>query len=201
MRYAKVRRGCDSLRIQERSDEELLTCFLAENDKTAFEVLVVRYWHLMLKDCLTVLGHYQDAEDATQEAVLVAMEKVASIRKKKSIRSWLRGTAYRVAQNFERKRDRQRVRETHPEQVTTAGPGEVMFRELQTMVAVEVERLPDKLRPAFVLCCLEGWSKKEGADKLGWNEGTFSSCLARGRKLVQQRLLRRGIAPPWTRHS
>ena len=59
----------------------------------------------------------------------------------------------------------------------------------------EIDRLAESHRLPVVLCCLEGVSHEEAAQRLRWPLGTVKSRLARGRKRLQERLVRRGIAP------
>jgi protocatechuate 3,4-dioxygenase beta subunit len=59
----------------------------------------------------------------------------------------------------------------------------------------ELQRLPDALRSAVVLCHLEGNTHEEAARQLGWSKGTLRRRLDRGRELLRRRLLARGLAP------
>jgi hypothetical protein len=58
----------------------------------------------------------------------------------------------------------------------------------------ELNLLPRKYRAVIVACDLEERSRKEAAHHLGLSEGTVSSRLTRGRRLLAKRLSRSGLA-------
>ena len=53
----------------------------------------------------------------------------------------------------------------------------------------------ERYRAVLVLCCLEGLSQHQAAQRLGWPLGTVQSRLARGRQRLRARLARRGLVP------
>jgi DNA-directed RNA polymerase specialized sigma24 family protein len=87
------------LAVRERSDRELLACFLNDRDDAAFETLVVRYTSMVLAVCWYVLRHQYDAEDAFQQTMLLLMRKAASLCDKQNLGRWLKAATYRVALN------------------------------------------------------------------------------------------------------
>jgi hypothetical protein len=59
----------------------------------------------------------------------------------------------------------------------------------------DISRLPHSYRAAIVVCYLEGLSQAQAAHQLCVAESTVRGRLARARKLLGQRLMRRGIVP------
>src|SRR5262249_60940339 len=89
---------------------------------------------------------------------------------------------------------RRRAREvpTHPlPDAVAPQPAGADFDALD-ILDEEIARLPEGYRAAVVLCELEGRPRKDAALRLGVPEGTLSSRLAAARKLLAQRLARRG---------
>jgi RNA polymerase sigma factor (sigma-70 family) len=191
----QIRKLAGGEMAEEVPDRFLLQRFVLSRDEDAFAELVQRHGQLVLDVCRHLLRHEQDAEDAFQAAFLVLAKKAGSIRNQDSLAAWLYGVAYRIAMNAKSRATSRRLptkpRETMP---APEPPSEASLHEVQTVLHEEVSRLPEKLRAPFVLCCLEGKSRAEAAQLLGWKDGTLSGRLAQARDRLQKRLTRRGVA-------
>jgi RNA polymerase sigma factor (sigma-70 family) len=176
------------------SDGQLLARFLRERDESAFEGLVRRYGPMVLGVCRRLLGNCHDTDDAFQTTFLVLVRKGATVVPGELVGHWLYGVAYRTAIHARRLAARRRTREKQVEQMPEPGVVDPeSFKDLRAVLDQELSRLPEVYRVPVVLCELAGQSKKEVAQRLGVPEGTVSSRLARGRELLRQRLVRRGL--------
>src|SRR6516162_244105 len=182
-------------RVRELTDAELLGRFAASREEDAFAVLLRRYGPLVLGVCRRVLRHEQDAEDAFQATFLILARRAGAIRKREALGSWLYGVAYRVAMRAQQQAARRRAREAQTTAVAAGDPAwKAAWQEVQVLLDEAIHGLPEKYRTAFVLCCVEGYPQAEAARRLGVKEGTVWSRLAQARKLLRERLARRGVA-------
>jgi RNA polymerase sigma factor (sigma-70 family) len=178
-----------------KNGSECLRRFVEDGDESSFTILVHLYSRLVWNVCWQELRQVQDAEDAFQNVFLLLARHAASIRKGQSLTSWLYRVSRRVAQKASMDRSR---REVH-EQATPSSPNRTLndnlsWQELQSVLEEELERLPEKYRLPFLLCCIEGNTGSQAAKKLGWKEGTVTGRLSQARKLLQKRLLERCIS-------
>ncbi len=180
-----------------RTDRELLTTFTTHNDQAAFTTLVKRHGPMVMGICRRVLHHLQDAEDAFQATFLLLARHSADIRNQESLASWLHGVAYRMAHNAKRSTFRRRKYEEKVKPAPSVDQGaELEWREVQAILDDEIQRLPETYRTPFILFYLESRKQTDIAQQLKIKEGTVWSRLAHARRLLQERLSRRGVALP-----
>jgi RNA polymerase sigma factor (sigma-70 family) len=181
---------------QDGGDRQLLERFVARREEAAFAELVQRHSGMVWGVCRRVLGREEDAQDAFQGAFLVLARKAATIHKGEAVGSWLYSVALRIARVARKNHARRLELEKQARSPSALAPPweESAYRELQVLLDEELERLPQKYRAPFVLCCLQGMTRAEAARELGWREGTVAGRVGRARTLLQRRLSRRGVA-------
>jgi RNA polymerase sigma factor (sigma-70 family) len=175
------------------TDGQLLELFLAGRDEAAFAGLVQRHGPMVLGVCRRVLRDAHDAEDAFQATFLVLARKAASVVPREMVGNWLHGVAYRTALKAKALAARRREKERQVWEMPRPEPPDAdALANLRARLDRELQHLPANYRAAVVLCDLEDVPRHEAACRLGLAEGTLSSRLSRGRRLLARRLAGRG---------
>ena len=141
-----------------------------------------------------VLGHSADVDDAFQATFLVLLRKANAVREPGALGNWLYGVAVRTATHLKAQAGRRR---TLPLEAGAEVPAPTADDRADLLSALDQELalLPDRYRIVLVLCELEGHTLRRAAEVLGVPPGTVASRLARGRRTLARRLIRRGFPP------
>ncbi|HYH65585.1 MAG TPA: sigma-70 family RNA polymerase sigma factor, partial [Urbifossiella sp.] len=167
---------------------------VAAADEAAFRVVAERHGPMVFGVCARLLGNRHDAEDALQATFLVLARRAAGVRKSESLASWLHGVARRVALRLRRADRRRAARERATAVADAHAPADALaWAEVRAGLDEELARLPAAYRDVLVLCYLEGLSRDEAAQRLGLDAGAVKGRLERGRRLLGERLVKRGI--------
>lgn len=176
--------------LEQLADAVLLRRFQTTGDAAAFAVLVRRHGPMVRDVVARLLANAHDRDDAFQATFLVLVKAAGSIRRQESVASWLFGVARRVALKAQRRRPLQPLADGDLAAVPASQP---CPDELATLDE-EIARLPDRYRLPILLCCLQGNTLEQAAERLGWPKGSVAGRLARAKELLRRRLERRGVS-------
>jgi RNA polymerase sigma factor (sigma-70 family) len=172
-------------------DRELLARFIRERDGGAFAALVARHGPTVWATCRRLLDRAEDAEDAFQAVFLTLARRASAVGE--NVPAWLHGVARRVAANVRRDQRRDSATDRVSARALAVPPREVSWREGLAVLDEELARLPERYRAVLIVCCLDGRTRDEAAQQLGWSVGQVKGCLERARELLRQRLVQRGF--------
>ncbi|HEX4794047.1 MAG TPA: sigma-70 family RNA polymerase sigma factor [Humisphaera sp.] len=178
----------------DRGADDLLAEFAATGGHDCFEEIVRRYSAMVLNVCRQTTGHREDAEDAAQAVFLVLAERLRAGETIRSPGAWLQQVARRASVDIRRSRARRRKRERDraidPAAATSDSPADDAIARI---IREELDRLPAKYRIPLVLHYFNGHNFVEAAKELGIKPSTLGVRLFRGRKILAQKLARRGV--------
>ena len=170
-------------------------------DKGAFDVLVLKYQHKLVKLVTRYVRNPAEAEDIAQEAFIKAYRALPQFRGDSAFYTWLYRIAINTAKNAVVSRDRSPVdydfdRDSIDESYDMQGrlkdsetpEGLVLTDEIRQTVNAAIEQLPEDLRTAIVLRELEGLSYEQIAATMGCPVGTVRSRIFRAREAIDRRL-------------
>ena len=170
-------------------------------DKGAFDALVLKYQHKLVKLVMRYVRNPAEAEDIAQEAFIKAYRALPQFRGDSAFYTWLYRIAINTAKNAVVSRDRSPVeydldRSNTDESYDMQGrmkdsetpEGLVLTDEIRSTVNAAIDSLPEDLRTAIVLRELEGLSYEEIAAAMACPVGTVRSRIFRAREAIDHRL-------------
>src|SRR6266545_4663680 len=172
-----------------RSDAELVAAAMA-GDRGAFAAIYDRYADRLHDFCWSLLRDRDEAADATQDAFLVAAERLGQLRDPERLRPWL----YAVARNQALRRARARQRVVPEEEMidrpdTAAGPERATEQaDLRELVWNAAAGLSERDRALLDLHLRQGLEGAELGEAMGIPAGHAYVLLSRLRDQVERSL-------------
>jgi len=200
-------------------DSELdLAARLRAGDETAFETVVRRHHHGLLRFARTLCRSRSVAEEIVQETWLAVVRSIASFEGRSSLSTWIYGILLNQARRRAARDARRWPLATIAQDGEAGGEDPSRFRDdgstfpghwreyprdwdvlpehallgRETLAVVEdaIESLPEAQRLVITLRDVEGWTGPEVSETLGITQGNQRVLLHRARVAVRQALER-----------
>ena len=159
-------------------------------DGDAFRRLAEPHLPALRRHCGRILGSAPDGEEALQDSLLRAWERLGSFGERGSFRGWLFSIATNTSLNALAARSRRPAiaAGVHPPEPAAPGPeaGYEAGERLELALHALVSRLPPRQRASLVLREALGWSAPEIAELLGTSPAAVNSALQRARATLER---------------
>jgi RNA polymerase sigma factor (sigma-70 family) len=144
--------------------------------------VVVEHGRVVLRVCRALLPEH-DAEDATGDAFLAALEAYPRLRPDSDVKAWIVTIAHRKALDILRRRARHAVPVSDPPEQVTTGEPKMADEGLWSVVRT----LPDKQRQAVAYRYVADLSYNEVANVMGISEAAARRNAADGINALRRR--------------
>src|SRR5438309_6826677 len=170
-------------------------------DKGAFDALVLKYQHKLVKLVMRYVRNPAEAEDVVQEAFIKAYRALPQFRGDSAFYTWLYRIGINTAKNYLVTQGRRAPTSTEAdaEEAETFDDGEhlrdintpesmLATKQIAETVNIAMDALPDELRTAITLREIEGLSYDEIAEMMACPIGTVRSRIFRAREAIAEKL-------------
>lgn len=166
---------------------------MKNGDQKAFEELYELYWPEVYTMIYRRINDREVTKDILQEIFINLWNYRHRIIAERSLAPWLNSAAKRQTISWYRKQISTKQRETFYQESGTLivpAPTELETKELQELLDLEIEKMPDNMKLAFRLSRFENKSIREIATELSLSEQTvrnnISMALERLRLLTKR---------------
>jgi len=179
-----------------KTDDQRLVERVQRGDKLAFDLLVLKYQHKIVKLIMRYVRDPTEALDVSQEAFLKAYRALPKFRGDSAFYTWLYRIAVNTAKNHIVAMNRRPIEydldlqesdgyELNVKLRNEDTPEKIAQRdELRHTVQSAIDALPDELRSAILLREIDGLSYEEIAHAMECPVGTVRSRIFRAREAI-----------------
>lgn len=184
----------------EQKVDQALVERVQRGDKAAFDLLMRKYQHKIIKLISRYVRDQSEVQDVAQEAFIKAYRALPRFRGESAFYTWMYRIAINTAKNYlvaqGRRLPNVDVDAQEAEQFEGADglkeyatPERLLLRdEVETTIFSAIDQLPEDLRTAITLREIEGLSYEEIAVAMECPVGTVRSRIFRAREAIDKKL-------------
>ncbi len=188
-----------------RTPDAALARRIASGDHGAFVVLMRRHNQVLFRTARSILRNDEDAEDAVQDAYLLAYRAMGTFRAEAKLSTWLvrivvneaLGRARRIRRRAEvipmdgnTEAGTQAMENIVSDDLSAQPERSAASAQARRLIEARIDELPEAFRTVFVLRALEEMSVEEVAASLGIAEATVRTRYFRAKSLLRASLSR-----------
>lgn len=180
--------------------DEDLVLQVQQGDKSAYDLLVIKYQHKIVQLVNSYVKDPFEAQDVAQEAFLKAYRAIGSFRGDSAFYTWLYRIAINTAKNY--LLSRTRTNQDYQIEIQDAENYEnalqlqshdtpessLINQEIITTINKVIESLPEEIRHAIMFREFEGLSYEEIAQVMDCPVGTVRSRIFRAREAIDNEI-------------
>jgi RNA polymerase sigma-70 factor, ECF subfamily len=186
-------------KYSEQLDEDLVLR-VQQGDKSAFDLLVIKYQHKIIQLVNRYVRDPSEAQDVAQEAFVKAYRALGNFRGDSAFYTWLYRIAINTAKNYLVSRSRRssdyqidiqdaEALENAPQLQGMETPERLLLNEeIINTIKTAIDKLPEEMRTAITLREFEGMSYEEIAEAMDCPVGTVRSRIFRAREAIDNKL-------------
>ena len=186
--------------MADKNSDKILVRRVQQGEKQAFDLLVLKYQHRLIKLISRYIRDSAEVYDVAQESFLKAYRALPNFRGDSAFYTWLYRIAINTAKNHlvsqSRRPPDSDVDSSDAEQFDGesdlkeyATPERMLLKEeIERTVIDAIDELPPDLRTAITLRELEGMTYEEIAQTMECPIGTVRSRIFRAREAINKRL-------------
>ena len=179
----------------ERDQDIIKAC--RKGEVNAFERIVFKYQKQMFNTAFRMIGNYQDAEDAVQNAFVSAYKNIHTFKGSAEFSTWLRRIVINMSLNQIRKQNTLKNKNTvstencfsEDWQESSSFPSAqraMESKQIQQQVQWCINGIEENYRIVLILRDIQGHAYTEICETLSIPQGTVKSKLYRARKSLKK---------------
>lgn len=205
IRFNSVYRTIDYEAVKEQTEnnaelDKILVLKVQQGDKTAFNLLVIKYQHRIIQLVNRYIKDPSEAQDVAQETFIKVYRALENFRGDSAFYTWLYRIAINTAKNYLVSRNRRysdyQIDIQDAEQMENASqlksmdtPEYLLLNdEIIAVIKLAIEKLPEEMKVAIMLREFEGMSYEEIAQTTECPVGTVRSRIFRAREAIDEKL-------------